>query len=118
MFCSEYSAGVISQSFWFVEFKKYLKLQDEGKSEEEIKDLIIQGNLFGAPNENRAKRIYGYIKNRVSTLSQEEINIFFSTDLTTQKVICLVSILRNDRFFFEFLYEVMFICSTSISKEF
>ena len=29
-----YSAGLISQSFWFVEMKKVIKLIDDGKSEE------------------------------------------------------------------------------------
>ena len=34
-----YSAGLISQSFWFVEMKKVIKLIDDGKSEEEIKKM-------------------------------------------------------------------------------
>ena len=43
-----YSAGLISQSFWFVEMKKVIKLIDDGKSEEEIKKMCIEENLFGA----------------------------------------------------------------------
>ena len=35
-----YSAGLISQSFWFVEMKKVIKLIDDGKSEEEIKAFL------------------------------------------------------------------------------
>ena len=42
-----YSAGLISQSFWFVEMKKVIKLIDDGKSEEEIKKMCIDENLFG-----------------------------------------------------------------------
>lgn len=53
-----YSAGLISQSFWFVEMKKVIKLIDYGKSEEEIKKMCIDENLFGAAKEYRAKRIY------------------------------------------------------------
>ena len=37
-----YSAGLISQSFWFVEMKKVIKLIDYGKSEEEIKKMCIE----------------------------------------------------------------------------
>lgn len=40
-----YSAGLISQSFWFVEMKKVIKLIDDGKSEEEIKKCIDENLL-------------------------------------------------------------------------
>ena len=43
-----YSAGLISQSSWFVEMKKVIKLINDGKSEEEIKKMCIDENLFGA----------------------------------------------------------------------
>lgn len=102
----EYSAGLMSQSFWFVEFKKYLKLKADGMSEEEIKELIISGNLFGAPNEYRAKRIYGYLYNRISKLDEAGIELFFSSDLATQKLLNLVCLFRQDRLFFEFVNEV------------
>ena len=106
MISEEYSAGLMSQSFWFVEFKKYLKLLREGKTPDEIKDLIIAGNLFGAPNENRARRIYGYISNRVALLNDQGVDLFFSSDLNTQKLLNLICIIRGDRLFFEFLNEV------------
>ena len=60
-----YSAGLISQSFWFVEMKKVIKLIDDGKSEEEIKKIVYRRKYFlVAAKEYRAKRIYGYIWNR------------------------------------------------------
>ena len=37
-----YSAGLISQSFWFIEMKKIIKLIADGKTEEEIKKLEQQ----------------------------------------------------------------------------
>ena len=64
----EYTAGLVSQSFWFVEFKKYLQLQQEIKSQDELKDFIVHTNLFGVTNEYRAKRIYGYIASRARML--------------------------------------------------
>lgn len=101
-----YSAGLISQSFWFIELKKVLNLICEGKSDAEIKKLCIDENFFGAANENRNKRIYGYIWNRVKHLDENIINLFFESDLATQKLINLIAILRSDRLFFEFVYEV------------
>ena len=32
-----YSAGLMSQSFWFIEFKKVVKLVSDGKSQNDIK---------------------------------------------------------------------------------
>lgn len=43
---ANYSAGLISQSFWFVEMKKVIKQIDDGKSEEEIKKMCIEENLL------------------------------------------------------------------------
>ena len=101
-----YSAGLMSQSFWFVEFKKYLKLLADNLSEEEIKKQVITGNFFGAPNEYRNQRIYRYIYNRCKALDEQGQKLFFSSDLSTQKLINLVCIIREDRLFFEFLNEV------------
>lgn len=52
-----YSSGLVSQSFWFVEMKKIIKLVSEGKDEHEITKICIEENLFGAAKEYRAKRI-------------------------------------------------------------
>lgn len=102
----KYSSGLVSQSFWFVEIKKFLKLVYEGKTESEIKHLCIYENLFGAAKESRAKRMYGYIRNRVNHLDDIMVDLFFKSDLATQKIINLISVLKSDRLFFEFVYEV------------
>lgn len=106
MITQQYSAGIMSQSFWFTELKQLLKLKKENKTEAYIKNLVIDGNLFGAPNEYRSKRIYGYLLNRVNSIEDDLLDIFFNCDLSTQKIINLVAILRQDKLFFEFLYEV------------
>ena len=100
-----YSAGLISQSFWFIEMKKVIKLIIAGKSEREIKRICIDENLFGAASEYRVKRIYGYIWNRVKHLDDKMLELFIDSDLSTQKLINLIAILKGDRLFFEFLFE-------------
>lgn len=103
---AKYSAGLMSQSFWFIEMKKVIRLIYEGKSEAEIKELCLGENLFGAAKEYRAMRIYGYIWNRAKKLDDKLIELFITSDLSTQKIINLVAILKTDRLFFEFMYEV------------
>lgn len=102
----KYSAGIMSQAFWFNEFKQYLNLIKNGYSTDEIKKEVIEENLFGAPNEYRARRMYGYMSKRASAIEDNLLNIFFTSDLATQKIIDLISVIRNDKLFFEFLYEV------------
>lgn len=101
-----YSAGIVSQSFWFIEFKKYLKLCLDGYNPEQIKEKIITENYFGLQNEYRAKRIYGYITNRVAMLDEIGLKLFFDSDLATQKLLNLICIFRQDRLFLEFVNEV------------
>lgn len=103
---NEYSAGLMSQSFWFMEFKHIVFAVKEGKSADEIKKLCVDENWFGAVNSYRAKRMYGYIINRVKSMDDALIDIFVSSDVATQKLINLICIMRMDCLFFEFIYEV------------
>ena len=43
-----------------------------------------------------AKRIYGYIKNRIKKLDEELIELFYISDLTIPKVINLIVIFKSD----------------------
>ncbi|MBV1758097.1 MAG: DUF1819 family protein [Dethiosulfatibacter sp.] len=101
----KYSSGLVSESFWFVEFKQFIKLKIEGKSWDEIKKLCLKDNLLGIPKEYRAKRVYGYLKNRVQALQDDLLELFLISDLATQKIITLIAIAKGNRLFNEFLYE-------------
>lgn len=101
-----YSAGLMSQSFWFLEFKKAVRLKKDGLDYDEIKKKCIEENLFGAAKEYRALRMAGYIITRIKAMDDTLIELFHSSDLATQKLINLITILRTDRLFFEFVYEV------------
>lgn len=101
-----YSAGLMSQSFWFLEFKKVVRLRQDGLGYDEIKKKCMEENLFGAAKEYRALRMAGYIITRVKAMDDRMVELFCSSDLATQKLINLVTILRTDRLFFEFVYEI------------
>ena len=85
----KYNAGLMSQSFWFIEFKKLVLLYHDGKDYNEIKRLCIEENLFGAINPNREKRMYGYLITRLKSMDDRLIDIFVNSDINTQKLICL-----------------------------
>lgn len=102
----DYSAGLMSQSFWFLEFKKAVRLRREGLDYDDIKKKCVEENLFGAAKEYRALRMAGYIITRIKAMDDTLVELFCSSDLATQKLINLITILRTDRLFFEFAYEV------------
>ena len=96
----------MSQSFWFIEFKKVLPMVMEGKAQDEIKKYCIEQNIFGAVNANRSRRVTNYITNRAIALDETELKLFQDSDLSTQKIINLIAIMRTDRLLSEFVYEV------------
>ena len=102
----KYSSGLVSESFWFIEFRKIIKLKYDRKTWDEIKDLCLVDNLLGISKDYRAKRNYGYLKNRIDTLDEGVMELFINADLNTQKIINLIAIAKKNRLFYEFLYEV------------
>ena len=102
----KYNAGLMSQSFWFVEFKKIVVLYKNGADYDEIKRQCIEENLFGAINPNREKRMCGYLLTRLRSMDDRLIDLFVNADVSTQKLINLITVMTTNRLFFEFVYEV------------
>ena len=103
---NDYSAGMVSKPFWFIEFKKVMILLDKGLDYDEIKRISLEENLFGVPKIYRAKEIYNTIIRRTKSLDIKAINLFCSTDLSSSKALALLAVMKTDRLFFEFMYEV------------
>lgn len=101
-----YSAGMVSKPFWYVEFKIVMRLLSEGKSFDEIKELSAEQNIFGVSKAYRAKEIYNCISRRAKHFDHDLIELFCNSDLATTKIIALISVIRTDKLFYEFLYEV------------
>lgn len=104
---NEYSAGAVSYTFWFMEFRKVVQLLAEGKTFKDIKRLSDEENLFGAPSKARAKNIYSATVARVKALDESFIPVFLDSDLATQKQFALAANLAYDTLFFDFVYEVV-----------
>ncbi len=102
----KYNAGLMSQSFWFVEFKKIVELYHNGVDFDEIKRQCIDENLFGAINPNRERRMCGYLLSRLRSMDERLVDIFVRADIATQKLINMITVMNTNRLFFEFVYEV------------
>ncbi|HEX2956401.1 MAG TPA: DUF1819 family protein [Chitinispirillaceae bacterium] len=104
---NEYSAGAVKLSFWFMEFRKVVGILNEGKAIEEIKKLNQEQNIFGAPTQDRAEKIFNTVAARIGCLESTFYPIFMSSDISTQKLFALAAVMANDTLFFDFVYEVI-----------
>ena len=102
----EYSAGAVKRSFWFSEFRKVIMLLNSGKTFDEIKALNLHDNIFSAPTEARSIQIYNGVINRVKSLDEPFYRLFEKSDVSTQKIIALIAVMKTDSLFFDFVYEV------------
>ncbi|MBO0479867.1 DUF1819 family protein [Vagococcus fluvialis] len=109
-----YSAGLVSQRFWFYEMKQYIELLNEGKNDEEIKILSAEVNIFGAVSQGRAKEIYRGTKRRVDSLGKELQELFPQLNIDNQKIVSLISVFLVNDLFLEFMLEVF---QAQIQKE-
>ncbi|MEG0591386.1 MAG: DUF1819 family protein [Lachnospiraceae bacterium] len=102
----EYSAGMVSCLFWLSETRKTAELMLQGKTIEKIRVLAITENIYQVKAADRAKRIAGVSWKRLSSLSKELLEILVVCDLPTAKLIVLLSIMKTDTLFFEFMHTV------------
>ena len=100
----EYSAGIVSKGFWFLEFKKYLELLKNGNNENDIRKMQDEENIFSASSKDYGKRIISEVNKRIKILPEGIKELFFKSDTGTQKVINLLSIMGTDKLFFEYVY--------------
>ena len=102
----KYSAGLVSQFFWLAEIRKIINLINEGKTEQEIRKICVDDNLFETHSESYSLRLYRYLNSRLKYMDNKLMEIFLHSDIATQKIINLILIIKKDRLFFEFLFEV------------
>lgn len=101
----KYSAGMVSHSFWQDEFSQYIDLVNEGLSADEIKYKSIEENYFHQSSKARSKDLNNVLKRRVTKLNQDYIKLYPSLQLTDKELVNLMSIMKLNSLFEEFMYE-------------
>lgn len=71
-----YSAGMVSQVFAFVETKQTAELMAAGMSKDEIREKVQSENLYQLRNETRLTMTFNYIYNRLSSLADGSSGAF------------------------------------------
>lgn len=101
-----YSASIISTSFWFLESKKVAELILEGYSKDEILNAALEDNIFQVETERRVRDITNTTYRRLKSFPEEVLEYFVCVDVNSAKIFVLISVLKSDKLFFEFMYEV------------
>ena len=102
----EYSAGMVSRLFWLSETRKTAEFLINGKNKNEIKELAIKENIYQVRAEDRALRIVSMTLKRLASLPVNLIDQIAKGDIVTVKLLILISIMKTDLLFFEFVHEV------------
>lgn len=102
----EYSASMVSCLFWLQESRKTAELMQQGLSLAEIRARAVVENLYQVTAPDRATRIAGVTYKRMSTLSEQLLSQFIASDFKTAKLILLLSIMKTDLLFYEFMHTV------------
>lgn len=101
----KYSAGMMSVPFLFLETRKTAQKHCEGLQPDAIKRLVLDENIYQMKSLYRAERYVNVILRRLDSLPVELIRPIAYGDLAEAKLLTLLSIMQNDRLFFEFMYE-------------
>lgn len=102
----KYSAGIVTKLFWGTEAKKTAQLFLAEPKKAELKNTVIENNIYQAPSTERATRMFGYIYIRLNALGKELTTLLANGDADQVRVINMISIMFTERLVFEFMYEV------------
>lgn len=102
----KYSAGMVSRLFWLSETRKTAEYLTNGRDSNEIKELAVKENIFQVRAEDRALYIQSMTLKRLASLPDILIEQIAKGDIGTVKLLVLISIMKTDLLFFEFVHEV------------
>lgn len=102
----KYSAGIKNISFWFLESKLTAEYMLDGLSKDEILELSLNENIYQVESQYKVKDIPNILYARFKDFSDESLTYFINCDVNSGKLFVIISILRNDKLFFEFVHEV------------
>ena len=102
----QYKSTIKSRPFLFRESKKAAELINKGLNEFEIKNKAKNDNIFQVNTETRRSEIASIVLRRLKVLDDFLIEKIAKGNIDTSKQIVVYAIMKTDRLFFEFMYEV------------
>jgi Putative inner membrane protein (DUF1819) len=104
---NKYTTTLNGAQFLLYEFSQIVKLKEQGLTDEEIKEKVIDENILQQVKVSSLKRRLRYLLPRVNVLDETLRNFVIYESIDISKVINFYSILKTDRLFYEFMNEVI-----------
>lgn len=102
----QYSSAIKDLPFLYLETKKTALLLEEGKTPNEIVELSVSENIYQLEKEKRRKELPQKVLKRLESIDPDLIKVIAYGNNSDSKIVTLLSILKTDRLFFEFMYEI------------
>ncbi len=101
----EYNASATKYLFWFVETRETARLLN-AHTMDEVKDIVIEDNLYQQKSADRLKNEFGCIRSRLEALPEDLRKMMVTSDINTAKIIAFIGCLASDKLLFDLMYEV------------
>ena len=101
-----YSSTIKAIPYMYYNSKKIAILMMEGKTGKELKKYCLDNNIIGVDSIERNKEVTSKIFDRLIRLDDYLLDCFVKSDIITSKFILLYAIMKQDRLFFEFMFEI------------
>lgn len=99
----EYSAGMVSCLFWLNEAINTIPYYLDNTPVSDMRKIAVEQNLYQVRAEDRCRRIAGVVYKRLKTLTPELVAELRDSDINTARIVHLISIMKSDLLFFEFM---------------
>ncbi len=90
----------------FQEMKIAIEHMANGKTIDDLEEMSAEENLFSAVSKSRAKEILSIMRRRLGKVDQAFFDFFLSEPIEMQKILCVVTVMLDDRSFYTFMDEV------------
>ena len=90
----------------FQEMKIAIEHMANGKTIDDLEEMSAEENLFSAVSKSRAKEILSIMRRRLGKVDQAFFNFFLSESIEMQKILCVVTVMLDDRSFYTFMDDV------------
>lgn len=101
----EYNASATKYLFWFVETRETARLLN-AHSMDEVRQIVIEDNLYQQKSESRLINEFGCIKGRLEALPEELRKMMVTSDINTGKLIAFIGCMASDKLLFDLMYEL------------
>lgn len=101
----EYIASAVKYRLWFVETRETARML-QNCSAEEVRNTVIRENIYQQRDRSRIINEYGCIIRRLEAIPEKLKGLLLQGDVSTAKLVVLISAMASDRLYFEFMHDV------------